>query len=512
MGLLLPFLLLADFVLMRVLLLLRRLFIVVRVVTLLVGLRVVALLIWLRVMALLIAGVDTLFILLIVVLFVVMGIVAELVEHLLWLRRMNSGMVGVVDSSTKHARGSMEAAYSRNGGTGDVSSRRVASPASVVVDVDNRVCVAGGRVVAAAGADDSRRCCLSAPCRLSRPGDGCCSDTCSADAVRISAPRGGAPVDMANQQNPVPCSTRPYRNPLLRTTTISLGRIREDENSVQIVVQRRKERLKKCDTVAQPSQRRPLKKAAMRVQQASPYNLQQPASLAKAWLRPTTLFLALQPHSPNLILVSVYHITYCWTYPDLLFFIPQSLASHSLSHSSHFITTTPLQNNVQKSKHPPRLLLDYILIIAALDAETAFFTSLSAPHNVSTLTWNGQIPLIVTCHECKRGLFGRMSITLFLMLISMSITLFFMPISALLIITTATYLRIRDGGLIARFIINIMFRKGHCQGSSSRPCVVFEGLQVKFAAVSRSVTTSLMTPLSPSPYFSPSNAHAIAFL
>lgn len=159
---------------------------------------------------------------------------------------------------------------------------------------------------------------------------------------------------MANQQNPVPCSTRPYRNPLLRTTTISLGRIREDENSVQIVVQRRKERLKKCDTVAQPSQRRPLKKAAMRVQQASPYNLQQPASLAKAWLRPTTLFLALQPHSPNLILVSVYHITYCWTYPDLLFFIPQSLASHSLSHSSHFITTTPLQNNVQKSKHPPR--------------------------------------------------------------------------------------------------------------------------------------------------------------
>jgi hypothetical protein len=51
--------------------------------------------------------------------------------------------------------------------------------------------------------------------------------------------------------------------------------------------------------------------------------------------------------------------------------------------------------------------------------------------------------------ECKGGLLSRMSITLF-----------FMPISALLIIITATYLRTRDGGLIARFIINIMFREG----------------------------------------------------
>jgi hypothetical protein len=60
----------------------------------------------------------------------------------------------------------VEAADARDGGTGDVSSRRVATPASVVVDVDDRVCVARGRVVATAGADDSVDALLAALARL----------------------------------------------------------------------------------------------------------------------------------------------------------------------------------------------------------------------------------------------------------------------------------------------------------------------------------------------------------
>lgn len=48
----------------------------------------------------------------------------------------------------------METADSRDGGAGDVSSRRVATPASLGVDVDYRVCVAAGRVVATPVAED----------------------------------------------------------------------------------------------------------------------------------------------------------------------------------------------------------------------------------------------------------------------------------------------------------------------------------------------------------------------